>query len=145
MAMSLTHIAAREAACRIPALNASRTLLNQNTHLSKIEIRSGAMPDTPEDTATGDLLVTLTLGATPGTVNEGLFQIQLTTPIEAQITGADPADGTTATWARIYDGMGGVFYDATVSDEAGSGEIKLQTVLLYNGAYARLTSAVFQG
>ncbi|MEO5343787.1 MAG: hypothetical protein H7842_10700 [Gammaproteobacteria bacterium SHHR-1] len=146
MPMSLTHIAAREAACRIPALNASLAKLNQDTDLSKIEIRSGTMPADPETApADGALVVTLTLGAAPGTVDEALFQIQLTTPIEAQITGADPTNGTTVTWARIYDGTGAVWYDATVTDEAGSGEIKLQTVLLYNGAFARLTSAVFQG
>ena len=145
MAMSETHLAARLAACRIPALNASNAMLNQDTEFSKIEIRSGVQPAAPEDTATGDLVVTITLGATPGTVDTDLFQIQLTVPIESQITGADPATGTTVTWARIFDGTGAVWYDASVSDEAGSGEIKLQTTLLYNGAFCRLTSAVFQG
>lgn len=145
MAMSETHLDARLAACRIPALNTSNAMLNQDTEFSKIEIRSGVQPAAPEDTATGDLVVTITLGATPGTVDTDLFQIQLTVPIESQITGADPATGTTVTWARIFDGTGAVWYDASVSDEAGPGEIKLQTTLLYNGAFCRLTSAVFQG
>jgi hypothetical protein len=145
MGMSQDTIDVGYNAARIPVLNARLARLNQDTDLSKIEIRSGVMPATPEDTATGDLLVTITLSAAPGTVDEELFQIQLITPIEAQITGADPTNGTTATWARIYNGVGGVFYDGSVSDEAGAGDIKLQTTLLYNGAYCRLTSAVFQG
>ncbi len=90
-------------------------------------------------------LVAIAMNAVAGTVNEGLFQIQLAVPVEGQITGADLGSGTETTWARIYDGSGDWWGDGSVSDEAGSGEIKLQTTLLYNGAFARLTSAVFQG
>jgi hypothetical protein len=145
MDLSTEHETARYDACRLPALNASLSLLAQDTQASKIELYSDPVPTAPGDAPTGDLVVTLTMTATAGTVDNALFQIQLDVPIEAQITGADPTTGTTVTWARVYGGDGTWWGDATVSDEAGAGEIKLQTTLLYNGAYCRLTSAIFQG
>ncbi len=146
MDLSTKHSDARIAACRIPALNASLALLElQNPDPAQIDFYTDPVPTTPGDTPTGDLVVTIPLGASAGSVDTDLFQIQLTVPIEAQITGANPATGSTVTWARILDGDGDWFADVSVSDEAGSGEIKLQTTLLYNGAYCRITSAVFQG
>ena len=145
MDIATTHSAARLLACRIPALQASLDLLALDTPgPARIDLYPDPRPD-PGATPTGSVLVAIPLGATVGTIDTDLFQIQLTVPIEAQITGADPVTGTTATWARIVDGHGDWWGDASVSNEAGSGEIKLQTVLLYNGAFCRLTSAVFQG
>lgn len=136
---------ARAAACRIPALNATLALLElQNPDPAQIDFYTTPRP-AAGGTPTGDLVVTIPLSASAGSVNTGLFQVQLTVPIEAQITGADPVNGSTVIWARVLDGDGDWFADASVSDEAGSGEIKLQTTLLYNGAYCRLTSAIFQG
>ena len=134
----------RLAACRIPGLTALLGLLNASPHSGVIQFYSSLRPDAGA-TPAGTLVVAIPLPATAGSVNSGLFQIQLTVPLEAQITGADPATGTTVTWARLVDGDGDWFADLSVSDEAGSGETKLQTTLLYNGAYCRLTSAVFQG
>lgn len=144
MDRSPAHEAARLAACRLPALNASLALLGQNTAAATLAFYGTTRP-TPGDPPGDDPLVTLTLSASAGTVNDSLFQLQLTVPIEAQITGADPVTGTVAVWARVTDGSGAWWGDASVSDEAGSGEIKLQTTLLYNGAFCRLTSAIFQG
>lgn len=145
MDLSTKHHDARLAAGRIPALNASLALLEvADPDVAHIDFYTAPRPD-PGDTPTGDLVVSLDLSATAGSVDTDLFQVQLTVPIEAQITGADAEDGSTVTWARIIDGEGDWFADVSVSDEAGSGEIKLQTTLLYNGAYCRLTSAIFQG
>ena len=146
MDLSTKHQTARTAAARIPALNASLALLEvQNPDPARIEFYTDPVPTVPGDAPTGDLVVTIPLSATAGSVDTELFQIQLSVPLEAQITGADPEDGTTVTWGRLVDGDVDWFADLSVSDEAGSGEIKLQTTLLYNGAYCRLTSAVFQG
>lgn len=137
---------AQAAAARIPVLNACLTLLEvQDPDPARIEFYSDPAPSTPGDPPTGDLVVTLPLNSSAGSVDTDLFQVQLTVPIEGQITGADPALGTAVTWARIVDGEGDWFADVSVSDEAGSGEIKLQTTTLYNGAYCRLTSAILQG
>lgn len=145
MNLSTKATNAQTAACRIPALTALLALLElQNPDLAHLDFYPDPRPD-PGATPTGSVVVSLDLAATAGVVDTDLFQIQLTVPLEAQITGADPATGTTVTWARVLDGAGAWFADVSVSDEAGSGEIKLQTTLLYNGAYCRLTSAIFQG
>ena len=145
MDISPKHAAAVIDACRIPALQARLELLDRNNPgPAHLDFYPDPRPD-PGATPTGSVVVSLDLAATAGVVDTDLFQIQLTVPLEAQITGADPATGTTVTWARLVDGDGDWFADLSVSDEAGSGETKLQTTLLYNGAYCRLTSAVFQG
>ena len=145
MDISTKHSDARVAACRIPALEASLALLElENPDPAHIDIYSDPVPS-PGATPTGDLLVSIPLPSSAGTVDTDLFQIQLTAPFEAQITGANPSTGTAATWARMIDGDGDWFADCSVSDEAGSGEIKLQTTTLYNGAYCRITSGIFQG
>lgn len=136
---------AQTAACRIPALTALLALLElQNPDAAHLDFYPDPRPD-PGDTPAGSVVVAVELAATAGAVDTDLFQLQLTAPLEEQITGADPATGTTVTWARVVDGDGDWFADLSVSDEAGSGEIKLQTTLLYNGAYCRITSAIFQG
>ena len=80
-----------------------------------------------------------------GTVDEALFQIQFVVPVEGQVDGADPTEGTVVTWAAIYDGDGVVWGYGTVSDLLGDGDFKLQETLLLQGAFARLTSATIQG
>lgn len=146
MDISTKHSDARVAAARIPVLAASLALLElENPSRAHIDLYTDPVPSTPGDTPTGDLVVSISVASTAGTVDTDLFKIVLTTPIEAQITGANPSTGSVVTWAHIIDGDGDWFADVTVSDEAGSGEIKLQTTLLYNGAFCRITSAVFQG
>lgn len=118
---------------------------------------TAATNDTLTFTVTlADPIVALPLSAAAGAVDAGLFQIQLDVPVEAQITGADPAAGTIPLWARIADYTGAWWADATVSVVGDGGEIQLDqtgtegspavpVVRLFNGAFARLTSAVFQG
>ena len=131
MQLSVAHDAARAAAARLPALQASFDLLDSGTGQARIDIRD----------ATDAVLVSIPIADGVGTIDSALFQIALTVPIEAQI-----ATGGTADHAVIYDNTGAVWADAvTVSDDAGSGEIKLATTALQAGAFCRLTSAVFQG
>lgn len=144
MDRSTKHSDARLEAQRLPALNASLALLVEDTTPATIALY-GTVKPTPGDPPGADPVVTFTLSATAGTVDTDLKQIQLAVPIEAQITGADPTTGTEVLWGRIFDGAGDWWGDATVSDESGSGEIKLQTTALFNGAFCRLTSGIFQG
>jgi len=145
MDISAKLIAAQTEAARIPALLAALVLLErENPDPARIDFYTDPVP-TPGDTPTGDLVVSIPLGASAGTVDTELYQLQLTVPIEGQITGANPSTGSTVTWARIIDGDGDWFADVSVSDEAGSGELKLQTTLLYQGAYCRAISGVFHG
>ncbi len=147
MDISPTHQAAREAACRLPALNASLGLLDANNpDPAHLDLYPAPRPD-PGETPAEALVVSIPVSATAGTVDEGAFEINMTAPIEGLVTGADPATGTTVTWGRWIDGNGDWFADVSVSDSEpeSTGEVKLQSVLLLNGAYARLTSATFAG
>jgi hypothetical protein len=142
------HTAAVQEACRIPALNARLALLTTPATPPTIEFYADPIPD-PWDSGIPDPaptpVVTLTMAPAVGTVDEALFQIQFTAPIEAQVTGADPSTGTAVTWAAIYDGDGGLWGYGTVSAAVGSGDFKLQTTTLLQGAFARLISGVVQG
>lgn len=145
MDISTKHADAVIAACRVPALQARLELLDRNNpDPAHIDLYPDPRPD-PGATPEGAVVVSIPLAATAGAVDTELFRVALTAPIEAQITGAAPSTGTTVTWGRVVDGDGDWWGDASVSAEAGAGEIKLVSTLLYNGAYARLTSAILQG
>lgn len=131
MHLSAAHLAARDAAARLPALQASFDLLDAGTGQASIVIRD----------ATDTVLVTVPIAEGVGTIDAQTYQIILAVPIEAQIATAGTPDH-----AIIYDNTGAVWADGvTVSDEAGSGEIKLASMSLQAGAFCRLTSAVLQG
>ena len=133
MELSAAHLAARAAAARLPALQASFDLLDAGAGQASIEILD----------ATSAVLVAIPIADGVGTIDAQAYQIILTVPIEAQIA----ADGTPAS-ARIKDNTGAMWADGvTVSDSApeSTGEIKLASMSLQAGAFCRLTSAVFQG
>lgn len=145
MDISTKHENAVIAACRLPALQARLALLNANTVNAQIDFYPAGAWVTPGDTPSASVVASIPLAVTAGTVDTDLFQIQLTVPIEAQIDGADPATGTEVALARVLDGDGDWWADLTVSDEAGSGEIKLINTLLLNGEYARLVTGIING
>ena len=133
MQLSAAHLAARDAAARLPALQASFDLLDAGAGQASIVIR---------DAATA-VLVTIPIADGVGTIDAQAYQIILAVPIEAQIAIAGTPDH-----AIIYDNTGAVWADGvTVSDGApeSTGEIKLASMSLQAGAFCRLTSAVFQG
>jgi len=156
MNVSTAHNDAVVAACRIPALNARLALLaSADATRSTIAFFDNAQP-ADADTAEGaTAIVTIELTQAAGTVDEGNFQILLDTPIEEQVNGADPVDGSVPTWARIYTPDGSSWADVTVTVEGDGGEIQLvQTGVdggsnpearLFNGAFARIASASIQG
>jgi hypothetical protein len=140
---STKHSDARVAAQRIPALNASLALLVADTTAATLALYGTERP-TPGDPPGADAVVTFILDPAAGTVDTDLYQIHLTVPIEAQISNAE-AGGTDVLWGRITDGAGDWWGDVSISDEAGSGEIKLQSTTLFNGAFSRITGAIFHG
>lgn len=143
MILSTKHTDAVAAAIRVPALNARLALLAQNTTTAKIHLYptprddSGTLPSAAP-------VVSIPMSATAGTVNAGTYQLTLDTPMEATIDGAGES-GTAVTWAYITDGAGDWWGNASVTNQAGSGEIKLVTTTLYDGETARVTSAVISG
>lgn len=131
MNLSAPHLAARDAAARLPALQASFDLLDAGAGQASIVIRDAA----------DAVLVTIPIAEGVGTIDAQTYQIILAVPIEAQIATAGTPDH-----AIIYDNTGAVWADGvTVSDDAGTGEIKLASMSLQAGAFCRLTSAVLQG
>lgn len=133
MILSPAHLAARDAAARLSALQASLDLLDAGTGQATIEILD----------ATDAVLVAVPVADGVGTIDAQAYQIILTVPIEAQVAAA----GTPAS-ARVKDNTGAVWADGiTVSDDApeSTGQIKLASMSLQAGAFVRLTSAVFQG
>lgn len=139
MDLSPLHAAARAVAARIPALQASLALLNLAPGPSRIELYPAPRPD-PGETPAGALLASIPLEAVAGTIDTEAAQLVLTAPLEAQIA----ANGDVA-WARVIDGADGWWSDASVSAVGGGGEIQLDDITLYAGAFVRLISAVFQG
>lgn len=87
-------------------------------------------------TPAGNLLVEITLVEPVGTIAGGVLTLTPTDEAIVLVTGA-------ATWARILNGDGAIGMDGvTVSDLAGSGQIKLPSTTLYAGGYTRLASGV---
>jgi len=154
MDLSPDHISARQLAVRIPALQASLArLVGDASNRSRIEYYGTARP-VAGDPPGGAAIVVMPLSATAGTVHEPSYQLRIDAPIEAQVTGADPATGTVPIWARVYDPAGAWWGDVSVTAEGGGGDIQLvptgsdggvPVARYFNGAFARLSSFVFQG
>lgn len=136
MILSPAHTAARAAAARLPALQASFNALVAAPTPAEIRFYDNADPD-----AVGAAVIaTVTLADAVGAVDEATYRINPTVPREGQV-----ATTAAALSARVFDGTGAWWGDATVSDTAGAGEIKLQDVSLVVGSVARITAAYFQG
>lgn len=159
MDISPAHQSAVEAATRVPALHARLALLQQadtgSPGRGSVALFGGTRP-APGEAPGSSPVVTMLMTATAGTIDEQLVQLALDAPLEGQNTGADPDTGTIPTWARIYTPAGAWWADVSVSVEGGGGEIQMvatgtegnpatPVVRLFNGAFARLTSAIFQG
>ncbi|MBB5322341.1 hypothetical protein [Marinobacter oulmenensis] len=159
MDISPAHQTAVEEATRVPALHARLALLQQtdeqSTDRASIAIFGGTRPS-PGGTPASGPIVTMLMTANAGAVDEQLYQLALDAPLEGQNTGAAPDTGTIPAWARIYNPAGGWWADVSVSVEGDGGEIQMvatgtegdpaePVVRLFNGAFARLTSALFQG
>lgn len=55
------------------------------------------------------------------------------------------ANSGVAAWARVVNGNGETAFDCDVTDTAGSGEIKIQSTVLYEGGETRMASGVLTG
>lgn len=158
MDISTEHADARYTACRIPALEASLALLVADPEAperSQIHLYGTARP-APGGDPGGTPIVSIPMTAAAGVVDTDLYQLQIATPIEAQITGADASTGTIPLWARITTPSGDWWADLSVSVEGGGGEVQLvatgeegdpavPVARLYNGAFCRISNAVLQG
>ena len=123
-----------------PDINGARlagllAYLDSGTGPAAIRIYDGTRPALPTDAASGTLLVVITLTDPCGAVTGGTAS--LTQAAADQIT----ASGT-ATWARIVRGGDSTGIDGDVSDNAGTGDVKINDVQLWAGGFVALVSAV---
>lgn len=158
MDISTDHDNARIAACRIPALQASLALLvaaAPEGPFATIALYGGTPP--APGGAAGTPIATIPMTEAAGQVlGDPDYRLQIDAPIEAQVDGADPTTGTIPTWGRVSTPTGAWWADLSVTVEGEGGEIQLvatgqegdplaDVARLYNGAFARLSSIVFQG
>lgn len=104
---------------------------------SLLKFYTGAMPASPETAITDQVLLgTLTCSDPSASVTDGTITF-------AAITQDDAADaGGTVTWARHCDSTGAAVIDHDVTNEAGTGAIKLNTVTVVQGGPIRMNSYV---
>ncbi|WP_417500730.1 hypothetical protein [Marinobacter sp.] len=133
LTLSPAHEAARTEAARLPALQTSFALLAPDPDPAVIQLFEGAP-------GSGTLVAELPMPDTVLALDTGAVQIETTAAIEGQVSTAGNVSS-----ARILDGAGAWWADATVTDELGSGDIKLQDTNLQAGAFARITSVIVQG
>lgn len=131
--LSLSHDTARQQAARLPALQASYGLLTVGDNNAVIIFYEGVP-------GVGTLLAEIAIPTANLTLDAGAYQIKTTGTLEGQV-----ATAGAVSHARILDRNGDIWGDATVTDEAGEGDIKLQETTLQAGAFVRITSATLQG
>lgn len=129
-------------AVRAPAAAASLFLLDKGEAANPATIE---LYDDPLDPP----LVVIPMTARAGVVTDEVIEevryvrIVIDTPIEGQVTGAASETGSVPTLAVFKMPDGEIWGDCTVSDTAGSGELQMESDTLFNGAFARINSAVF--
>jgi len=118
-------------------LNGTLNNLNRGPAAAKLRIYGAPRPaNASEAVGAAPLLAEFALDDPPGAVSSNELVL---TPVDDALV---LADGT-AVWARGINGDGDTSFDCDCSDNAGSGEVKLQTVSLLSGASVRLTLAKF--
>jgi hypothetical protein len=120
-------------------LAGTKTNLERGSGNPKIKVYSGTRPSNDVPVGGNVLLCTITLSRPVGTITPGSGQLALTLPADALIL----ADGT-ASWAIVENGNGDYSAGLEVTDNGGSGDLKMQTTALFAGGATRLLSAVIQ-
>lgn len=136
--VSPAHLAAVLAAVRLPGLVARRALLETGSGDITITCYPDPRPASGEAPAGAPLAVIRQ--AEPTALDEPNIRFTFEPGIEGLIT----ANGT-GTWARIANRAGAWWADCSISDTDGDGEIQFDSVAFAVGAFARLSSGVFQG
>lgn len=112
--------------------NALASAINANGNAGTIKIYSGSQPATPQDTATGTLLATLTFPNPPfGSAAAGVITAGAIPQVNAVAT-------NTAGWARVADAGGNAILDVDVGTAGAS--INLNTTAIVSGGPVAITS-----
>lgn len=128
-------------ACREAALSGRLSLLNTGSGTAAIRVYSGTRPATAADAPTSDMLVSIPLNNTTGSVGSGVLTLSPSGAGMIAVTGTVAA-GTAASWARVVNRNGDTVFDMDAG-LAGSGkECILSEVDLYAGGLVSVLSAV---
>lgn len=109
--------------------------LANGTTNATVDIYATAKPVFGADPG-GAPLVTILLVEPIGAIANGLLTVTATPEYQIQNTGD-------AVWARVNAGDGSHAFDCTVTDTAGNGILKVQSVTMYAGGYTRITGGTF--
>lgn len=114
------------------------TGINAGPAAPQIKFYTGTKPAGPGTAITTQTLLGTLVCSDPAVTSSGAV---VTFAAITSDTAAD-ADGT-ATWARVLDGDGAGVVDVDVSNGAGNGAIKLNTVSIVTGGLIQITSFTF--
>jgi hypothetical protein len=118
-------------------LSAVVVFLDTGAGVAMVRIYPGVRPLVSAAPETG-FLVELPLLKPSGSVLDGALTLA---PGEPALN----ANSGVAAWARVVNGNGETAFDCDVSDTAGTGEIKIQSTVLYEGGETRMVSGVLTG
>jgi hypothetical protein len=96
-----------------------------------VRVLVGAVPN-------GGFLAELPLQKPSGSVLDGLLTLVPGDPVLNANSGV-------AAWARVVNGNGETAFDCDVSDTTGTGEIKIQNTVLFEGGETRMVSGTLGG
>lgn len=102
-----------------------------------VRIYAGLRPPELGGSPVGDLLVELPMAEPIGTILNGV--LTLTASEEAMVTATGQAS-----WARVFNGEDTLGWDCDVTDQSGTGDIRLVSVNMYAGGYARIVSGTLR-
>lgn len=155
--LSPEHATARADAARLPALYATLARLEgiPEEGSNPEQVSTLTLYDTADPTdANANVLAEMPLALAAGSVDEDSQTLTLLTPLESQVSGADPLNGSRPLSARITGPTGTWEMDLTVSATDQGGDIQLPetgeedgtpVARLFNGATASIDQAVIQG
>lgn len=111
--------------------------LDTGAGVARVRIYPGTRPLVSAAPDSG-FLVELPLLKPSGSVLDGVLTLAPGEPVLNAKSGV-------AAWARVVSGNGETAFDCDVTDTAGSGEIKIQSTVLYEGGETRMVSGVLTG
>lgn len=116
-------------------LQATRDYINLGAGNAFFAVYGNTRPLSINDIPGAAPLVIIQLTKPPGVVDQGVLTLTQLAPGQVTTNGV-------ATWARLFNGDDQPVLDCDCSDAAGSGELKLNNVALFEGAEVSLVSAV---
>ena len=118
-------------------LSAVVAFLDTGATVARVRIYPGFRPLVGAE-PNGGFLSELPLLKPSGSVQGGVLTLAPGAPVLNASSGV-------AAWARVVNGNGETAFDCDVSDLTGTGEIKIQNTVLFEGGETRMVSGILGG